>query len=71
MVTHALDKEGIEARLAAARAYGVDLSLLRASLCLTPAQRLARLDEAAAALTELRGAARRVTRGGRGSERGG
>ena len=44
--------------LAAARAYGVDLGLLRASLALSPAERLERLDENATFL----GAVRRVVR---------
>ena len=43
-----------------ARAYGIDISLLVESLRLTPAERLARLDEQVEALRELRRAARRA-----------
>jgi len=40
--------------LAAARIYGVDLGLVRASLALSPAERLKRLDENAAFLNAVR-----------------
>jgi len=43
--------------LAAARAYGVDLGLLRASLALTPTERLKRLEENASFLGAVRRAA--------------
>ena len=44
----------------AARAYGIDISLLVESLRLTPAERLARLDEQVESLRELRRAAPRA-----------
>ena len=48
-------------RIAAARAFGVDLSLMQSILRLTPAERLLRLDEAAASVAELRVAMRETT----------
>jgi hypothetical protein len=46
------DDAWIDAALAAAVDYGIDLSLLVERLRLTPAERLAHLDAAAAAVAE-------------------
>jgi hypothetical protein len=48
------DDAWIDAALAAAVEYGVDLSLLVENLRRTPAERLARLDMAAAQVAEIR-----------------
>jgi hypothetical protein len=46
-------------RIEAAKNYGVDLTLLVEQLRLTPAERVRKLESAAAALEKVRGAARR------------
>jgi hypothetical protein len=46
-------------RIAAARKYGVDLTLLVEQLRLTPAERARKLEEASTALERVRGVARR------------
>jgi hypothetical protein len=47
-------------KIAAARDYGVDLTLLVEQLRLTPEQRLRKLQMAATQLTKVRGIARRL-----------
>ncbi len=46
-------------RIAAARDYGVDMTMLVEQLRLTPAERAARLERAAKAMAQVRGIARK------------
>jgi hypothetical protein len=46
-------------RIEAARDYGIDLTLLISQLRLTPAERARKLEDAATALEQIRGAARK------------
>ena len=46
-------------RIEAARDYGIDLTLLISQLRLTPAERARRLEDAATALEQIRGIARK------------
>jgi hypothetical protein len=49
-----------ESKAAAAREFGVDLTLTLANLCLTPQERMARLEDKLAFVTKLRTAEKRL-----------